>query len=47
MEVSSSRDIDITAYKVKLPVTQAALATNFQDGELTLYVDGVDYTIKS
>ena len=47
MEVSSSRDIDITAYKVKLPVTQANLATNFQDGEVTLYVDGVDYTIKS
>jgi hypothetical protein len=44
LNLTASSDLDITNYYVEFPATFPW--TSFEDGEVTLYVDGIDYTIK-
>ena len=45
MKVSSAADLEVTNYYVEFPSTFPW--ANFEDNEVTLYVDGIDYTIDS
>ena len=47
MTVTSSNEMDIAAFYVVLPRTWWNFDWQFKDDEITLYVDGIDYTIKS
>ena len=47
MTVSSSNEIEVAEFYVKFPFTGTTLASWFKEGEVTLYVDGIDYTIKN
>ena len=45
MNITSSNEMDITEFSIKLPWTEDTFEGNFKEDEITLYIDGVDYPI--